>query len=287
MSTAEHGFELIRQQAIPEINAHARLFRHRKTGAELLAVAANDENKTFGVAFRTLPGDDTGVAHILEHVVLGGSKKYPVKEPFLELIKGSMGTYINAGTMPDKTIYPCASQNLQDLYNLMDVYLDAVFHPRLERHAFEQEGWHYELETPDAPLAYRGIVYNEMKGAYANADYVMSNESLSSIFPTAVYGRHSGGDPRHIPDLSYEQFVDFYTTHYHPANARFFLYGDLPLEETLHRIDAAISTFDPAPASPFVALEGHIERAAPYRCRLPRRRRRRQQSLCYRSMAAR
>ena len=199
------------------------------------------------------------MAHILEHVVLGGSEKYPVKEPFLELIKGSMGTYINAFTMPDKTIYPCASQNLQDLYNLMDVYLDAVFHPRLERHSFEQEGWHYELETPDAPLAYRGIVYNEMKGAYANADYVMGNESLSSIFPTAVYGRHSGGHPRHIPDLSYEQFVDFYTAHYHPANARFFLYGDLPLEETLQRIDAVISTFDPAPASPFVALEAGIK----------------------------
>ncbi len=258
MSTVIHGFEMQREEAIPEINATARIFHHHATGAELLALETADENKTFGVTFRTLPQDHTGVAHILEHVVLGGSKKYPVKEPFQELIKGSLATFINAMTYPDQTVYPVASQNVQDLYNLMDVYLDAVFHPRLARHSLDQEGWHYELEDIDAPLVYRGIVYNEMKGQYANTDYTLMRESLYALFPDTIYGLHSGGYPRHIPDLTYEQFVEFYETHYHPANARFFLSGDLPLDESLRRIDEVIAPFGKAPHSAAVPLQARF-----------------------------
>jgi hypothetical protein len=262
-----HGFELLREQAIPELNSHARHYRHTGTGAELLALSNADENKTFGVAFRTLPADHTGVAHILEHSVLGGSEKYPVKEPFLELLKGSLATFVNAFTAPDSTVYPVASQNLQDFYNLMDVYLDAVFHPRLTRHTFEQEGWHYEMDAPDAPLAYRGIVFNEMKGSYASPDNVLFMESLGELFPDTVYGHRSGGNPRYIPDLAYEDFKAFYARHYHPSNARFFLYGDLPMEEAMARLDACLADFGPGPQVESVALQPPFD--APRSVRIP------------------
>lgn len=250
-----HGFELLREQAIPELNSRARYYRHARTGAELLALLNDDENKTFGVAFRTLPPNHSGVPHILEHSVLGGSDKYPVKEPFVELLKGSLATFINAFTSNDSTVYPVASQNLQDFYNLMDVYLDAVFHPRLTRHTFEQEGWHYELDAVDAPLAYRGIVFNEMKGSYSNPDTVLYRATMAALFPETIYGLSSGGDPRHIPELSYEDFVSFYRTHYHPSNARLFLYGDLPVDETLARLDACLAEFEPAGPAGHVALQ--------------------------------
>src|SRR5262245_47134521 len=166
--SAEHGFELTRRQEIPELKTKASLFRHLKTGAELLSLENDDENKVFGITFRTPPPDSSGVAHILEHTVLCGSRKYPVKDPFVQMIKGSLNTFLNALTFPDKTCYPVASTNLQDFYNLIEVYLDAVFYPLLTPHKFQQEGWHYELENPDAPLIFKGIVFNEMKGAYSS-----------------------------------------------------------------------------------------------------------------------
>ncbi len=250
-----HGFELLRERTIPEIGSHARLFRHRQSGAELLVLSNDDENKTFCATFRTLPRDHTGVAHILEHCVLAGSRKYPVKDPFSELIKGSLATYINASTSPDSTDYPVASQNLQDFYNLMEVYLDAVFHPRLLRQAFEQEGWHYDLPSPEGPLSYVGIVFNEMKGLYADPDWVQTVAGMGALMPDTVYGLDIGGQPRHIPELTYEQFRAFHAAYYHPSNARLFLYGDMPLEETLRRIDACLQEFDQAPPGPPVALQ--------------------------------
>ena len=240
-----HGFELVREQNIPELNTHARIFRHIKTGAEFLSLENDDENKCFGVTFRTPPPDSTGVAHIIEHTVLAGSRKYQVKEPFVELIKGSLKTFVNAFTSSDWTTYPVASQNLQDFYNLIDVYLDAVFYPLLNEHTFRQEGWHYELEDPNEPLTYKGVVFNEMKGNYASPDDMLTRWSQRSLFPGHVYGLDSGGDPRHIPDLSYAQFKAFHHTFYHPANARLFFYGDDPADERLRLLDAWLSEFDP------------------------------------------
>src|SRR5689334_15101552 len=171
--TTTHGFELVREQAIPELNSTARLYRHVKTGAELLSLLNDDENKVFGITFRTPPSDSTGVAHILEHSVLCGSRKYPIKEPFVELIKGSLQTFVNAFTFPDKTCYPVASQNVQDFYNLIDVYMDAVLHPLIGEQVLMQEGWHYEINDPGEPLTYKGVVFNEMKGAYSSPDGVL------------------------------------------------------------------------------------------------------------------
>ncbi|MCF8082818.1 MAG: insulinase family protein, partial [Deltaproteobacteria bacterium] len=193
-------FDCLYQKEIKELKATARGYRHQKTGAQVLSLSTDDENKVFGITFRTPPSDSTGVAHILEHSVLCGSRKYPVKEPFVELLKGSLQTFLNAFTFPDKTCYPVASQNLQDFYNLMDVYLDAVFYPRITREIFEQEGWHYELNKPDAPLSYKGVVSNEMKGAYPSPHNLPSEYSLQSLFPDTAYGHDSGGDPQRIPE---------------------------------------------------------------------------------------
>src|SRR5262245_3353008 len=188
MPTAVHGFELAREETIAEIASTARLYHHRKTRAELLSLVNSDENKVFGITFRTPPRDSTGIAHILEHSVLCGSRKYPVKAPFVELMKGSMATFLNAMTFPDKTCYPVASTNLRDFYNLVDVYLDAVLHPRITARTLEQEGWHYELESPNAPLNYKGVVYNEMKGNYSSPDYILSEVSQRSLYPDTTYG---------------------------------------------------------------------------------------------------
>jgi presequence protease len=182
--TNQHGFELIREQEISEYNTRAKLYRHIKTGAELLSLRNEDENKVFGINFRTPPKDSTGVAHIMEHCVLNGSRKYPVKEPFVELIKGSLNTFLNAMTYPDKTCYPVASTNLQDFYNLVDVYLDAVFFPNLTPYNLMQEGWHFELESPDEPLIYKGVVFNEMKGAYSSPESVLDDKSQHALLPT-------------------------------------------------------------------------------------------------------
>jgi Zn-dependent M16 (insulinase) family peptidase len=234
----------MRDETVPELNIRALLYRHAKTGAELLSVIAADENKSFGVTFRTPPQDSTGIAHILEHSVLCGSRKYPVKEPFVELLKSSLKTFLNAMTYPDKTTYPVASTNLRDFYNLVDVYLDAVFFPRITPEILQQEGWHYELERRDDPLIYKGVVYNEMKGAYSSPDSVLYRYAQQSLFPDTTYGYSSGGDPKYIPDLTYEAFQQFHATLYHPSNARIFFYGDDPPEERLRLLDAVLSQFE-------------------------------------------
>jgi Zn-dependent M16 (insulinase) family peptidase len=230
------GFELIKEQDIPEINTHARLYRHIDTGAELLSLENDDENKVFGIIFRTPPKNSTGVAHIMEHSVLCGSEKYPVREPFVELKKGSLNTFLNAFTYPDKTCYPVASQNLQDFYNLIDVYMDAVLHPLIPPLVLMQEGWHYELETPEQPLRYKGVVFNEMKGAYSSPDNLLDRYAQQSLFPDTTYGVDSGGDPAEIPELTYEMFRDFHERYYHPSNARIFFYGDDDPDERLSRM---------------------------------------------------
>jgi Zn-dependent M16 (insulinase) family peptidase len=239
-----HGFELVRDEQIPELNARVQLYRHAKTGAELLSLQNDDENKVFGITFRTPPSDSTGVAHILEHSVLCGSRKYPVKEPFVELIKGSLQTFVNAFTFPDKTCYPVASQNVQDFYNLIDVYLDAVFYPRITPEVLQQEGWHYELEGVDGQISYKGVVYNEMKGVYSSPDSVIGEQSQQSLFPDNTYGVDSGGEPRHILDLTYEQFKAFHSSFYHPSNARIFFYGDDDPQKRLEIVDAYLKAFD-------------------------------------------
>jgi presequence protease len=243
-STVSHGFELLREQNMAEINSTARYYRHVKTGAELLSLVNSDENKVFGVSFATPPSDSTGVAHILEHSVLCGSRKYPIKEPFVELMKSSLNTFLNAMTFPDKTCYPVASQNVQDFYNLIDVYLDAVFFPRLTLQIFQQEGWHYELDAPDAPLIYKGVVFNEMKGSYSSPDTMLRELSQQSLYPDVTYGLDSGGDPKHIPDLTYEQLQAFHERHYHPSNAKLFFYGDDDPDERLRLLSARLGEFN-------------------------------------------
>ena len=239
------GFELLEEKEIKEYRTMARLFRHIKTGAQVLSLSNDDDNKVFGITFRTPPTDSTGVAHILEHSVLCGSRKYPVKEPFVELLKGSLQTFLNAFTYPDRTCYPVASQNLQDFYNLIDVYLDAVFYPLLDPFIFKQEGWHVEAETQDGPFHFKGVVYNEMKGAYSSPDNVLSEYSLQSLFPDNPYGFDSGGNPREIPNLTYEQFKAFHETYYHPSNARIYFYGDDDPEARLRILQGYLDAFEP------------------------------------------
>ncbi|NTU85177.1 MAG: peptidase M16, partial [Chloroflexales bacterium] len=244
--TLTHGFELLRDEQIPELNTRALLYRHVKTGAELLSLVTDDENKCFGVTFRTPPADHTGIAHILEHSVLCGSRKYPVKKPFFELVKSSVKTFLNAMTYPDKTTYPVASTNLADFYNLVDVYLDAVFFPLISPETLQQEGWHYELAEKGDPLNFRGVVFNEMKGQYSSPEYVLYRAGQSALFPDTTYGLSSGGDPKYIPDLSYEQFRQFHATLYHPSNARLFFYGDDDPERRLVILDACLAQFERA-----------------------------------------
>ena len=238
-----HGFLLEREQAIPELSALARVYRHAKTGGRLLSIISPDENKVFGIALRTPPADNTGLPHILEHSVLCGSKKYPVKEPFVELIKGSLNTFLNALTFPDKTCYPVASANVQDFYNLVDVYLDAVFFPRLTGNTLKQEGWHFDVEAVDQPLAYKGVVFNEMKGAYSSPESLLSEYSQRALFPDTCYGLDSGGDPERIPGLTFAQFMDFHTRYYHPSNAYAFFSGDDDPDTRLALLDAVFSQF--------------------------------------------
>jgi hypothetical protein len=243
--SATEKFELIKEEEIKEINSIARLYRHKNTGARILSLSNDDENKVFGITFRTPPDDSTGVAHIMEHSVLCGSRKYPVKEPFVELVKGSLNTFLNAMTYPDKTCYPVASQNLQDFYNLVDVYLDAVFYPLLTPTTFKQEGWHYELKSADDEMTFKGVVFNEMKGAYSSPDDYLSEKSIQSLFPDNTYGVDSGGNPQHIPDLTYEQFKNFHDTYYHPSNAFIFFYGDDDPENRLEIIENYLKDFNP------------------------------------------
>lgn len=257
--TTQHGFELLREQNIPELNTLARLYRHVKTGAQFLSMSNDDENKVFGITFYTPPADSTGLPHIMEHSVLCGSRKYPLKEPFVELIKGSLKTFVNASTYPDKTMYPVASTNLRDFYNLIDVYLDAVFYPLIPEHVLQQEGWHYELNSADEPLIYKGVVFNEMKGQHSNPDYKMFVYSMQSLYPDTLYANSSGGDPKVMPDLTYQQFKDFHDTYYHPSNSLIYFYGDDDPEERLRYLDTWLRDFDARPVPKQAPVQARFE----------------------------
>lgn len=235
------AYEIVSLEYIDEIKSQAALLRHRKTGARIAVLANDDENKTFNIGFRTPPKDSTGVAHIMEHSVLCGSEKFPAKDPFVELAKGSLNTFLNAMTYPDKTVYPIASCNDADFQNLMHVYLDAVFHPNIYIHdeIFRQEGWHYELTDKDAPLIYNGVVYNEMKGAFSAPEQILYRKITDTLFPDTIYSVESGGDPDVIPQLTYAQFLDFHRKYYHPSNSYIYLYGNMDVAEKLAFIDEA------------------------------------------------
>jgi presequence protease len=253
--SVRHGFEPLWVREIPELKARAEMFRHVGTGTDLLSLTNEDENKVFGITFRTPPSDSTGIAHILEHSVLCGSRKYPVKEPFVELLKGSLKTFLNAMTYPDKTCYPVASQNVKDFYNLVDVYLDAVLYPRLTPFVFQQEGWHYELDNPADPLNYKGVVFNEMKGAYSSPDSLLAEYSQQSLFPASPYGFDSGGDPKEIPNLTFEQFKAFHEKYYHPSNARVFFYGNDDPEQRLRLVNGYLKDFHRIPVDSVIPLQ--------------------------------
>lgn len=245
------AYDVIQKDVVAEYGAYCTLYRHKQSGAELLSVASDDDNKVFGITFRTPPTDSTGVPHILEHSVLCGSRKYTTKDPFVQLLQGSLQTFLNAFTYPDRTCYVVASQNEKDFYNLINVYTDAVFYPRATKdpmvHA--QEGWHLELESKEDPLVYKGVVYNEMKGVYSSSDSLLNRESQRSIFPDNTYGVDSGGDPVVIPDLSFEQFADFHAKFYHPSNARIYFAGDDDVRTRLDLMDSYLRDFTPSPES--------------------------------------
>ena len=227
------------EENLPDISGYGIVLRHKKSGARVALISCDDNNKVFSVGFRTPPEDSTGVAHILEHSVLCGSERFPVKDPFVELAKGSLNTFLNAMTYPDKTIYPVASCNDKDFANLMEVYLDAVFFPNIhhEKKIFLQEGWHYELESADGELTYNGVVYSEMKGAFSSPDEVLFSKIQQTLYPDTSYGVESGGDPDHIPELTYEQFLEFHKRYYHPVNSYIYLYGDMDMAERLEWMD--------------------------------------------------
>ncbi|TMW94976.1 hypothetical protein EJD97_009557 [Solanum chilense] len=244
------GFEKVSEQFIDECKSKAVLYKHKKTGAEVMSVSNDDENKVFGVVFRTPPKDSTGIPHILEHSVLCGSRKYPLKEPFVELLKGSLNTFLNAFTYPDRTCYPVASTNTKDFYNLVDVYLDAVFFPKCveDFQTFQQEGWHYELNDPSDEITFKGVVFNEMKGVYSQPDNLLGRTSQQALFPDNTYGVDSGGDPRVIPSLSFEEFKEFHRKFYHPSNARIWFYGDDDPNERLRILSEYLKMFDASSA---------------------------------------
>ena len=233
------AYELKEHRTLAETNSDGYVLEHKKTKAKVFLLSNDDHNKVFCIGFRTPPADDTGLPHILEHSVLCGSEKFPLKDPFVELVKGSLNTFLNAMTYPDKTVYPVASCNEKDFQNLMDVYMDAVLHPNIyrEEKIFRQEGWHYELEAEDGPLLYNGVVYNEMKGAYSSPEGLLDSAIQKTLFPDNCYGKDSGGDPAYIPELTYEQFLDFHRTYYHPSNSYIYLYGDMDMAEKLQWLD--------------------------------------------------
>ena len=237
--SALKSYELVQQKTLNDLKSEGYLLRHKKTGARVLIMENSDENKVFTIGFRTPPEDSTGVPHILEHSVLCGSKNFPVKDPFVELVKGSLNTFLNAMTYPDKTVYPVASCNDKDFQNLMHVYMDAVFYPNIYQHdeIFRQEGWSYHLESEDDTLTYNGVVYNEMKGAFSAPEGVLDRVVLNTLFPDNTYANESGGDPDVIPELTYEQFLDFHRRYYHPSNSYIYLYGDMDMEEKLNWLD--------------------------------------------------
>lgn len=255
------AYELKDKQELTELNSTGYLLEHRKTKARLVLLENEDDNKVFSIGFRTPPKDSTGVAHIVEHTVLCGSREFPLKDPFIELAKGSLNTFLNAMTYPDKTVYPVASCNAKDFQNLMHVYLDAVFYPNIykEEKIFRQEGWHYELENTDAPLKYNGVVYNEMKGVFSSPDQLLYRDIQHSLFPDTAYGVESGGDPETIPDLTYEDYLEFHRKYYHPSNSYIYLYGDMDMEEKLNWLDENyLSNFD------YLQVDSEIGKQQPF-----------------------
>lgn len=255
----EHpAYEIIQRDLVTEYGADCTLYRHKKSGAQLLSIRTDDDNKVFGITFRTPPEDGTGIAHILEHSVLCGSRKYTTKDPFVHLLKGSLQTFLNAFTYPDRTCYVVASQNQKDFYNLINVYADAVYHPRaiLDPRVLAQEGHHLELEEKDQPLVYKGVVYNEMKGVYSSPDSLLMRASQRSTFPDNTYAVDSGGDPKVIPQLSFEQFVDFHSRYYHPSNSRIYFWGDDNVRSRLELMDEYLRDFD---AKPDAAEQSRIQ----------------------------
>lgn len=240
-------YEFLEEKWIEDIKSQSYYLRHKKSGARIALLSNDDENKVFSIAFRTPPKDSTGLPHILEHSVLCGSRKYPVKDPFVELAKGSLNTFLNAMTYPDKTIYPVASCNDKDFQNLMSVYMDAVFYPNIYEHdeIFRQEGWHYELESKDSDIKINGVVYNEMKGAFSSPESIVEREILNTLYPDTAYFYESGGDPKVIPQLSYKEFLEFHSKYYHPSNSFIYLYGDMDMCEKLDWLDKEyLSNFD-------------------------------------------
>lgn len=258
------AYELLEEKHLEDIKSEGFLLKHKKSGARICLISNQDDNKVFYVGFRTPSLDSTGAAHILEHSVLCGSEKYPVKDPFVELAKSSLNTFLNAMTYPDKTIYPLASCNDKDFQNLMEVYMDAVFHPNIYKYKeiFCQEGWHYEMEALDAPLTINGVVYNEMKGAFSSPDGVLEREILSSLYPDTSYAFESGGNPENIPELTYEQFLAFHQKYYHPCNSYIYLYGNMDMEEKLDWIDREyLSKYDK------ISVDSEIKTQKPFQGR--------------------
>lgn len=238
MNRMNQNYALIKEEPIEELDGTGCLLRHKKTGARVVVISNKDDNKVFQIGFKTPPKDDTGVPHILEHSVLCGSREFPMKDPFVELVKGSLNTFLNAMTYPDKTVYPVASQNDKDFFNLVHVYLDAVFYPNIYQkpEILKQEGWHYDLESADAPIHYNGVVFNEMKGVFSSPDQQLARIIQKSLLPDTPYGFESGGDPAAVPDLTYEGFLDFHRTYYHPSNSYIYIYGDMDPDEYLEFI---------------------------------------------------
>lgn len=257
-----HNFRITNVRSLPEMNCSLWELEHEKTGTLLVWLDRADENKTFAITFKTIPEDSTGVFHILEHSVLCGSNKYPVKEPFVELLKSSVNTFLNAMTYPDKTVYPLSSRNNKDFLNLLDVYMDAVLHPAIYQkpEIFRQEGWRYELREGQDPV-YQGVVFNEMKGAYASADAVLEHAMNRLMFPDNCYSAESGGHPEHIPDLTYEQFIANHRKFYHPSNSRIILSGSVDLDSALAHIDSYLKDYDRHVADFQIPMQA----AVPYR----------------------
>lgn len=264
------GFQVDRAVYVKELDSQAYEMRHVQSGARLLYIQNEDDNKVFSISFRTTPTDSTGVPHICEHSTLCGSRKFPLKEPFVELVKGSLNTFLNAMTFPDKTMYPVASRNAIDFKNLMDVYLDAVFFPNMlkDKEVLMQEGWHYEMASADSPLTYSGVVYNEMKGVFSSPDAQLERHVMDNLFPDTTYGVESGGDPDCIPQLTQEAFAAFHAKYYHPANSYIFLYGDMDIDSTLAFInDEYLSHFHVEPIDSAIARQiptGSVIKSYPY-----------------------
>lgn len=262
------AYEIIEKREIKDLRSMSYLLRHKKSGARVALLSNDDENKVFYIGFRTPPANSTGVAHILEHSVLEGSREFPVKDPFIELVKGSLNTFLNAMTYPDKTLYPVASCNDKDFANLMHVYLDAVFYPAIyqEPRIFYQEGWHYEMQDARDELTINGVVYNEMKGAFSSPDDVLEREITASLYPDTAYAHESGGDPEVIPQLSYEEFLDFHRKYYHPVNSYIYLYGNMDMAERLNWMDEHyLSHFDKIDVDSEIVLQKPFERPAEIR----------------------